>query len=103
MPADPNLPQPSSPDPIDAGIVIDFLGGNCPVQGEGEIDGHPFYFRARGSHWSLTVDEKDSTGSPAWEHKERYGSGPFDAGWMPESDAKDLIAKGAALFRKRAL
>ena len=40
-------------------LDIHSLGGNCPVQAEGLIDGHPFFFRARGAHWSMTV------GSPA--------------------------------------
>jgi hypothetical protein len=32
-----------------AGIVIDSIGGNCPVQAEGSFDGMRFYFRARPS------------------------------------------------------
>ena len=31
------------------------IGGNCPVQAEGRIDGLPLYFRARSSHWSLGI------------------------------------------------
>ena len=31
------------------------FAGMCPVQGEGEIDGHPCYYRARGRVWSLEV------------------------------------------------
>lgn len=29
--------------------------GNCPVQAEGTIDGFPFYFRARGGSWKLSI------------------------------------------------
>lgn len=36
-------------------IIIDSFGGNCPVQAEGTIDGKPFYFRARGSSWSMSI------------------------------------------------
>ena len=31
------------------------LYGKAPVQGDGRVDGHPFYFRARDSHWTFTV------------------------------------------------
>ena len=33
-------------------LMIDWCGGNCPVQAEGKINGKPFYFRARGECWS---------------------------------------------------
>ena len=29
--------------------------GACPVQAEGTVDGLPFYFRARGGEWTLSV------------------------------------------------
>lgn len=90
-------------------IEIDCLGGNCPVQAEGRINGKRFYFRARGEHWSLTVhptadgkflewprDDLD------WFHEEEWGDGPFDAGWMPEDVAREMIAKAAALYEQGA-
>ena len=40
-------------------IIIDSFGGNCPVQAEGTIDGKPFYFRARGSSWSMSIGGDD--------------------------------------------
>jgi hypothetical protein len=95
----------------DARIQIDDLGGNCPVQAHGLIDGEPFYFRARGEHWSLSIgsdDEdpsdigvygRDVVGKPRWCHEEKWGFGPFEAGWMPERVARHMIEKGAALFR----
>jgi hypothetical protein len=93
------------------GIQIDSIGGNCPVQAYGLIDGEPFYFRARWEHWSLSVgsdDEdpsdlglygRDVVGNPRWYHEEDWGDGPFEAGWMPEEEARRMIEKGAALFR----
>lgn len=92
-------------------IEIDWLGGNCPVQAEGRIDGEPFYFRARGEHWSLSVGSyheictdlavhgRDVIGNPRWEHEEEWGDGPYDAGWMPEDEARRMIEKGATLWR----
>lgn len=38
-------------------ITINTIGGNCPVQGDGVINGHPWYFRARGA---LTIDIADN-------------------------------------------
>lgn len=37
------------------GIVADRTCDACPTQYEGEIDGNPFYFRARWGWWTLTV------------------------------------------------
>lgn len=36
-------------------IVVKYIGGACPVQAEGTVDGIPFYFRARGNGWSLSI------------------------------------------------
>lgn len=36
-------------------LEIEELGGNCPVQARGTYKGMPFYFRARGTHASLSV------------------------------------------------
>ena len=90
---------------------IDMIGGNCPVQAEGFIDGQPFYFRARGGSWSLSIgsDFEDSSdtgvhgldviGKPKWFHEEDWGDGPYAAGWMPIEIAEEMIEKGAVLFR----
>ena len=82
----------------DPGIIIEYLGGNCPVQGEGTIDGKPFYFRSRGAAWSLGVGG-EPVGKPDWEIQEAYGTWP-DAGWITEDEARAFIAKGAKLYRE---
>ncbi|MEM1235222.1 MAG: hypothetical protein AAGH70_13960 [Pseudomonadota bacterium] len=64
-------------------IDIECLGGNCPVQAERLIDGEPFYFRARGESWLLSVGRdfeafseataihgQDVVGAPRWFHEE---------------------------------
>lgn len=76
-------------------IVIHDLGGNCPVQADGEIDGEPFYFHARGSRWSLEIGHGDSV----WEHTEQYSDVQYAAGWMTLEEARAFIAKGAELWR----
>lgn len=83
---------------------ITSIGGNCPVQAEGTIDGMPFYFRARGEHWSFSV--ADTPDGPPVEGKgfyyeEDYGDEPYAAGWMPESEAYVFIEKAAKLYRTR--
>lgn len=90
---------------------IDAIYGDCPVQAEGFIDGEPFYFRARGLGWSLSIgsdfEDKTSRGfhgrdvvlRPKWKHVEAWGDRPYAAGWMPVETARELIEKGANLFR----
>lgn len=83
----------------DLPIKIAFLGGNCPVQAEGEIDGAPFYFRARGDSWRLEIRPIDGGPEPTWQYEEGYGSG-FDAGWMPSHIALQCLLQAAALYRQ---
>lgn len=47
-------------------IEIAWLGGTVPVEGKGTLAGVPFYFRARGSVWSLSVGGEDPVRSPDW-------------------------------------
>jgi len=78
-------------------VVIDVIGGNCPVQAEGTVDGKPFYFRARGDEWSMSIGGDDIIMSPEWYYEEAYGDWP-EAGWMPEDEARAFIAKAAAAY-----
>lgn len=90
----------------DDGMTITTSGGNCPVQIEGTIDGRPFYFRARGEHWSLEI-HPTATGHylswpddrAQWTIEQEWGDGPFDAGWMSIDTAMDIIKAGCALWR----
>jgi hypothetical protein len=84
----------------DSGIVISMIGGNCPVQSEGTIDGQPYYFRARGSHISIGIGGS-VVSSPNWYYEEIYGDGPFDAGWIEEDEAREFIEKAANIYRER--
>ena len=89
------MSNPETPPPE---IVITCLGGNCPVQAEGTIDGKPFYFRSRGEHWSMSIGGEDVVGNPEWRHEEEYGDGPFEAGWITEDEAREFIKKSAGRF-----
>lgn len=79
-------------------LVIDWVGGNCPVQAEGTIDGFRFDFRARGSTWSFEVYDG---GKEPWYTHEKYSDEPYAAGWMTEDEARAFIEQGAQQFRNR--
>lgn len=83
-----------------ADISITHLGGACPVQGEGVIEGWPFYFRSRGQRWSLSVAEPgfDPASEAVWEHSEHYSDEPYAAGWLTDDEARGLIARAAEAF-----
>lgn len=76
------------------------LGGNCPVQAEGTINGKPFYFRARHTSWTFSVGG-DPYVAPEWEHEETWGDGSSDAGWMTAAEARACIHKAARLYTEQ--
>lgn len=80
--------------------VVDIveLGGNCPVQAEGTIAGKPFFFRARGSSWRLSVGDGDPIGNPEWTYQEDYGEN-YEAGWMEEKEAIRFILQAADQYQ----
>lgn len=71
---------------------IEHIGGNCPVQAEGSVYGHPFYFRARGSSWTFEVYDEEGV-TVIFQEWEMWGDEPFGAGWMPEEDAQAIVVK----------
>lgn len=83
------------------------IGGNCPVQGYGVVDGHAWYFRARGEHWALHIAAKghveDAVGAgvgvPGWCVWEPWGEEEFGAGYMPDDDAWQMIEKAIGMWR----
>lgn len=83
-----------------AGVSIDMLGGNAPVQGEGFIGSHlRWYFRSRGERWKFHVYE---TGSRLFDddlfvHAEAYGEWP-EAGFISELQALQFIEKAVAFL-----
>jgi len=74
------------------GLVIEWLGGNCPVQAEGTFDGQPFYFRSRGSAVTCEVGEWEWLG-PVYEWP--------DAGWISEDVARAYILTALIDWRGR--
>ena len=80
-------------------LEIVYLGGNCPVQADGTVDGVPFYFRARHQHWTFSVGA-DPVMEEDFLISNRYGTGPHDAGWMPEAEALAIIKVSAEAYHR---
>ena len=82
------------------GAILDSIGGNCPVQANGDVDGNWFYFRARGDEWQFYVADSDDLifDAPDFYVERDYGSG-FDAGWMPQHEAIGFIVNSIADYR----
>lgn len=94
----PSLPEAGEVGNADTDVVIDSLGGICPVEGEGTINGQPFYFRARGGRWSLAVGGTDPVVDPAWTYSEPYGDWADAAGFMTEDEALRFIVAAAVRY-----
>jgi hypothetical protein len=84
---------------LPAGVELQGIWGNCPVQAEGTVDGQQFYFRARGDAWALEIGpEEDWFTDKAWRYQQDYGSWP-DAGWMNDDEALIFISKAINRYR----
>lgn len=77
---------------MSVGIVVGWLGGNCPVQAEGTFDGEAFYFRARGTQVTCEVGE--------WEWRGPEYEWP-DAGYISEAVARAFIGEAYGAWRRR--
>ena len=84
------------------GAVLDQIGGNCPVQARGSVDGRRFYFRARGDTWSFGTgsDDDQAVEAPDFLLERDYGSWP-EAGWMHRHEAVGFIVEAVAAYRDR--
>lgn len=71
--------------------------GNCPVQAEGTINGNKFYFRSRGTGWTLEFNEEKHGDKPKSQYGEWYFKWP-DGGWIDEETARKFIEKGAKIL-----
>jgi hypothetical protein len=76
--------------------------GSCPVQAEGTVNGHPFYFRARHETWSLSVASSPTevmTDDEGWSHCEPYPG--VSAGFASTQECIDFIHRAAELWASR--
>lgn len=82
-------------------LIINQIGGSCPVQAEGTIIGLPFYFRGRHNTISLCVGltpTMDVFDDNAWYYEEDYGYEAFEAGWIPVDAALSFIDRSIEKF-----
>lgn len=102
--------------PLGNGAELHFLGGNCPVYGEGTVDGRTFSFSARGTTLRFacgaytasqpyTVDDAYVASIQAYNAE--HGRAALDAdtirgaaaGWISEEAAKEAIQGFIATMR----
>lgn len=76
------------------GLVIDYMGGACPTQSEGTIQGIPFYYRARHGSWSLGIGQDPVSNGDI----NLFGDDPH-VGWVPDEDVKAVLIIGNSLVR----
>ncbi|MDY7225330.1 hypothetical protein [Hyalangium rubrum] len=86
--------------------------GNHPVQGDGRVDGHAWYFRAKWAAWSMEIVEDTSISPevmpvvgpehPGWLVEEDWGTSP-EASRMDDATAWQLIEQTIARFRRGEL
>jgi hypothetical protein len=85
------------------------VGGYAPVQGWGEVDGLPWYFRSRWDSWrfSIAFDPADNPVKVGWGEVDGWqkegvvdGEELFLASWMPLDDAWKIITDAIAEFRE---
>ena len=88
-----------------------FTCNAAPVQAEGTLDGHPFYFRARGAEWTFSlaeepgldpscIDSPESAAGRGYFLAEQYGEpGSFAASYLELAEARDLIDDCARRYR----
>ena len=95
----------------DGELQFEFTSSPAPVQAEGTVGGHAFYFRARGDTWEFTVAEHagddpaglssdDVTTGAAW-YRTGTVPGEFAASWMPIDQAVGLIIECANAYLGR--
>lgn len=82
-------------------LVIENIGGNCPVQAEGTMQGLPWYFRARHERWAF-CGANEKYGEPlnvmfgvekGFFRQNRCGETRNEAGWMPLETAIHIIGQ----------
>jgi len=78
-------------------VALFWVGGNCPVQAEGQIQGRAFDFRARGQRWTVSVTGTAGGAGP-WSFEAPYGGATFDAGWMETQEAIGFIADALGIW-----
>ena len=88
---------------------IEWIGGPCPMQAWGTVDGDQFAFRSRWDRWSFTVsndpkvEPDDIESSEQGYFVEQLYGGRYGAGYMPENEARKIIDRDARTYYARKL
>ncbi len=87
---------------VDENFTVDNWGGYCPRQATGLIDGKPFYFRSRWTHWSFGIgtDEDSAISGSVWETRHAYDGTEPNAGYIDEYEM--IVAMCYAAIKYRA-
>lgn len=69
--------------------------GQAPVQAEGTVRGHPFYFRARHDGWSFDIGPDPIGGTNViFSRESDYGEPRgFEASWMEHDEALGFLLR----------
>lgn len=78
----------------DEGLNINYMGGACPTQSEGQIQGVPFYYRARHGSWYLSIGA-----DPVMDGEIKLVGDDPHAGFVPDEDVMPVLLMGNALMR----
>lgn len=89
------------------GLKVLMFGGMCPVQVHAILpDGNHLYFRARGNSWTIAIaptenEAVDGDGERVLHYRESlYGSQPFEAGYMPQSEVYEEVIKSLRIYKR---
>ena len=86
-------------------LIFEFITTAAPVQAEGTLAGHRFYFRSRHESWEFSLSD-DPAIDPALINSEEHGfyrtgecsGGPYAASYMPLPEAEALIRRCAGEY-----
>jgi hypothetical protein len=86
------------------------VGGLVPVQGTGELEGKPWYFRARHEGWTFTMAKEGgdvhkvrsmfhgAALEDGWNIEKEWPFGTFSAGYMPVKAALAIVRACARMY-----
>jgi hypothetical protein len=95
---------PGITDPV-LSLKGDFIRTSAPVEAFGRVSGHAWYFRARDQFWEFAVARTLDVSPDAiynseqgFYRMEQYGTGSFDASYLPHDNAVAIIRRCAQDF-----
>ncbi len=87
----------------DPQFTIEFITTAAPVQAQGIVAGHPFYFRARWNEWTFSISEDPDVypvdldypevGCYGFFRQGEYGAGKYSASYMPLAEAGEIMER----------